>query len=174
MTATSRFPAKTVDDAAERIRPTLLSIQGSGQRLPDAVARMAAAPETLRGFLAAHTEYERSSLSQVEREIVTLVVAAHHGCHVCIRMHSAILERAAPDTGLAADLVRGTALTDDRYEALRRFTATVIETRGAVPETTLDDFLGHGFTSQNALDVVLGVGTYTISTYANRLTGAGR
>ena len=33
-------------------------------------------------------------------------------------------------------------------------------------------FLTSGYTSQNALEVVLGVGTYTMSTLANRLTRA--
>ena len=36
----------------------------------------------------------------------------------------------------------------------------------------LSTFLSHGFTRQQALDVVLGVGLYTLSTYANRLTQA--
>ena len=32
--------------------------------------------------------------------------------------------------------------------------------------------LGHGYTLRNALEVVLGIGTYTMSTFANRLTSA--
>jgi alkylhydroperoxidase family enzyme len=36
----------------------------------------------------------------------------------------------------------------------------------------LRDFLAQGYTRQNALEVVLGIGTYTMSTLANRLTGA--
>lgn len=34
------------------------------------------------------------------------------------------------------------------------------------------DFLGHGHTPEQALEVVLGIGTYTLSTFANRLTAA--
>ena len=34
------------------------------------------------------------------------------------------------------------------------------------------DFQLHGYTSQNALEVVLGIGEYTLSTFANRMTGA--
>lgn len=41
-----------------------------------------------------------------------------------------------------------------------------------VDDATLVAFLDHGFTRQNALEVVLGVGTYTLSTFANRLTRA--
>jgi hypothetical protein len=34
------------------------------------------------------------------------------------------------------------------------------------------EFLGHGYTRQNALEVVLGIGAYTVSTLANRMTDA--
>ena len=43
---------------------------------------------------------------------------------------------------------------------------------GDVSDQTLQDFLAHGYTTQNALEVILGIGTYTMSTLANRLTGA--
>jgi hypothetical protein len=40
------------------------------------------------------------------------------------------------------------------------------------PETPEPDPMAAGYTTQNALEVVLGIGTYTMSTLANRLTGA--
>jgi len=45
-------------------------------------------------------------------------------------------------------------------------------TKGEVGDAALEAFLTHGFTREQALDVVLGVGLYTLSTYANRLTRA--
>lgn len=44
--------------------------------------------------------------------------------------------------------------------------------RGAVGDEETRAFLGAGYTPQNALEVVLGVGAYTISTFANRLIDA--
>jgi alkylhydroperoxidase family enzyme len=41
-----------------------------------------------------------------------------------------------------------------------------------VGDDALRAFLASGYTRQNALEVVLGIGTYTMSTLANRLTGA--
>jgi hypothetical protein len=52
------------------------------------------------------------------------------------------------------------------------FTSAVLRTAGDVGDRTLRDFLAHGYTTQNALEVTLGIGTYTMSTLANRLTGA--
>ena len=41
-----------------------------------------------------------------------------------------------------------------------------------VGDDALRALLAAGYTRQNALEVVLGIGTYTMSTLANRLTGA--
>ncbi len=63
-------------------------------------------------------------------------------------------------------------LADPRLEAVRVFTLRVLDTAGDVGEQALRDFLGHGYTPQNALEIVLGIGAYTLSTLANRLTQA--
>jgi alkylhydroperoxidase family enzyme len=52
------------------------------------------------------------------------------------------------------------------------FTLQVLDTAGDVGDDALRAFLASGFTRQNALEVVLGIGTYTMSTLANRLTDA--
>lgn len=61
---------------------------------------------------------------------------------------------------------------DERLQAVRQFTLTVLATSGAVDDDTLQSFLAHGYTSRNALEVVLGIGTYTMTTLANRMTDA--
>ena len=52
------------------------------------------------------------------------------------------------------------------------FTLRLLDTAGNVGDEALQAFLASGYTRQNALEVVLGIGTYTMSTLANRLTGA--
>ncbi len=71
-----------------------------------------------------------------------------------------------------AQLREQEALPDPRLEALRQFTIAVTEAAGAVDERVLEDFRAAGFTPRNALEVVLGIGAYTISTFANRMTAA--
>jgi alkylhydroperoxidase family enzyme len=43
---------------------------------------------------------------------------------------------------------------------------------GGVDDAVLKEFLGHDYTTQQALEVVLGIGAYTLSTFANRMTKA--
>ncbi|SCE67611.1 alkylhydroperoxidase AhpD family core domain-containing protein [Micromonospora purpureochromogenes] len=168
----SVFTAHTAETAPAAARPTMAGVQRKLGRLPEAVARMAESPELLKGFLTANATFESTDLDPVEREVVVLTVATRNECHVCVAMHTATLTRQGVDPELVAALRDGAPLADPRLEALRRFTLAVLDHRGAVPDGELHAFLDAGWLPRHALDVVLGVGTYTISTFANRLTDA--
>lgn len=87
-------------------------------------------------------------------------------------IHSAVVAETVGDADLLAALRAQTPLAVARLEALRVFTTVVMNTKGDVGDAALRAFLAAGFSKEQALDVVLGVGTYTLSTYANRLTRA--
>ncbi|MEU9505866.1 carboxymuconolactone decarboxylase family protein [Micromonospora sp. NPDC048170] len=168
----SPFTAHTVDTAPAAARPTIEGVRRRLGHLPAAVGLMAESPELLNGFLAVNGIFESCALDPVEREVVVLTVATRNECHLCVAMHTATLTRHGAAPELIEALRAGTPLPDGRLEALRRFTVAVLDHRGAVPEEGTRAFLAAGYQPRHALDVVLGVGTYTISTFANRLTGA--
>ena len=87
-------------------------------------------------------------------------------------MHTARLTALGADARLIAALQNTGPLADRRLDAIRVFALRVLETAGDVGDEALRAFLASGYTQQNALEVVLGLGTYTMSTLANRLTGA--
>ncbi|CAL9527081.1 hypothetical protein SUDANB121_03975 [Nocardiopsis dassonvillei] len=101
-----------------------------------------------------------------------MTVATHHGCHVCVAMHSAVLAGAGADPGLIGALRERRPPPDPRLEALRVSALAVIGSAGAVDDAGLRDFPDRGYTAQNALEVVLGVGAHTLSAFADRLTRA--
>ncbi|MGW9192229.1 carboxymuconolactone decarboxylase family protein [Micromonospora chersina] len=166
------FTAHTPDTAPAAARPTMATLHRKLGHLPGAVALMAESPELLKGFLTANAVFEATDLDPVAREVVVLTVATRNECHLCVAMHTATLTRNGAAPELIEALRAGAALPDPRLEALRRFTVAVLDHRGAVPDGDLDAFLAGGWQPRHALDVVLGVGTYTISTFANRLTDA--
>ncbi|KAB1110042.1 carboxymuconolactone decarboxylase family protein [Micromonospora aurantiaca] len=168
----SRFTAYEPDTAPAAARPVMAGVRRSLGHLPAAVSLMAGSPELLKGFLAANAAFEATDLDPVAREVVVLTVATRNGCHLCVAMHTATLVRHGAAPELIEALRTGTTLPDPRLEALRRFTVAVLDHRGAVPDADLDALLAAGWQARHALDVVLGVGTYTISTFANRLTEA--
>ncbi|SCL17000.1 alkylhydroperoxidase AhpD family core domain-containing protein [Micromonospora rhizosphaerae] len=166
------FTAHTPDTAPAAARPTMTGVRRKLGHLPTGVALMAESPELLKGFLTANATFESTDLDPVEREVVVLTVATRNECHICVAMHTATLTWHGADPELIEALRAGEELPDARLEAVRRFTLAVLDHRGAVPDDELSAFLDAGFRPRHALDVVLGVGTYTISTFANRLTDA--
>jgi alkylhydroperoxidase family enzyme len=89
-----------------------------------------------------------------------------------VAMHSARLTALGASADAIATLRDALPLSDERLDAIRMFTLRVLDTAGDVGDDALRAFLASGFTRQNALEVVLGIGTYTMSTLANRLTDA--
>ncbi|WP_410572042.1 carboxymuconolactone decarboxylase family protein [Amycolatopsis sp. cmx-4-61] len=141
-------------------------------RVPSAVARLATSPELLNGFLKLNAIFESTTLTALEREVLVMTVAARNECHLCVAMHTAALGRLSAAPELVAALRAESPLPEPRLEALRGFVHAVMDTRGEASAEALEAFTGAGYTPRNALEVVLGIGTYTLSTYANRLTRA--
>lgn len=167
---TDAFPVHDTDTAPAAAVPTMTAIAAkTGGRVPAAVGRLANSPELLSGFVTLTAIFDTSTLPAVDREIVIMTVATRNGCDLCVAMHTATLRGLHAATELIDALRAGTEVADPRHAALQRFTHTVMDTAGEVPAVDLTAFLDAGYTARNALDVVLGIGTYTMSTFANRL-----
>jgi alkylhydroperoxidase family enzyme len=87
-------------------------------------------------------------------------------------MHTARLAALGASRELVAALREQRPLPEERLAAIQRFTLDVVAAAGTVSQESLEAFLRHGYTARNALEVVLGIGTYTMPTLANRLTRA--
>jgi AhpD family alkylhydroperoxidase len=168
----TQFYDHTADTAPRTSRQLMAQTAKRMGYLPAAVARMAESPELLKGFLTVSSLFERSSLDPVAREVLVFTVAVRNECHVCVALHTAKLAHLGCDPAVIAALRAGEPLSDPQLEAMREFTLAVLATAGAVSEDDLRAFVDRGYSRQNALEVVLGIGAYTTSTLANRLTGA--
>ncbi|MGW1253493.1 carboxymuconolactone decarboxylase family protein [Streptomyces sp. NPDC002535] len=129
-------------------------------RTAHAVALLKESPETLDGFLKLSQIFESTTLDPHSRETVVLTVAERNQCHLCVDMHEAKMATLGP------------APDAERLAAVRLFTLRVLASAGAVSDEELAAFEAAGHTRRNALEVVLGIGAYTLSTFANRLTRA--
>src|SRR6185437_13895970 len=169
------FAEHTIESAPPGARRFLTATRDHLGYLPAAMARMAASPQLIDGFLKLTAIFENTALEPVAREVLVMTVATRNRCHICVAMHTARLTALCADPGLIEalrDADRAAPLPDERLEAIRVFTLRVLDSAGDVGDRALRDFLTAGYTTQNALEVVLGIGTYTMSTLANRLTGA--
>lgn len=168
------FPTLTAETAPTGAGPTLHAMQGKfGGRLPPALARMAASPALMHVFLSGNEQFEATSLTALQRETLVMTMAVRHGCHLCIELHTAAVRRHHGTPELIADLRGGVTPGAPDLAALQRFCLDVLDHAGDVTDAQLDRFLAAGFAPAQALEVVLGIGVHTLSTFANRLTGAG-
>lgn len=166
------FVTHTAESLPAAARATVEGVERKFGFIPAPVTRMATSPELLKGFLTANAGFEQTSLAPIEREIVIMTVATRNGCHVCVAMHTATLVRLEAPAEVIEALRAQRPLPDARSEALRSFTLAVMDHHGAVGDEELRAFIDAGHTPRNALEVVLGIGAYTISTFANRLIDA--
>jgi AhpD family alkylhydroperoxidase len=169
---TTAFPDHTLATAPPAAHRTLAAVEKQWGFIPSGAARLATSPHTLDGFLKIGAIFENSTLDPVAREALIMTMATRNGCHICTAIHTKRLTLLEADPAVIEALRAGATLPDERLEALRQFTLHVLETSGDVGDQALTGFFSHGFTAQNALEVVLGIGAYTLSTLANRLTGA--
>jgi AhpD family alkylhydroperoxidase len=163
------FPQHTLDTAPPASRRLMEATAKHLGHVPPTMARLAESPEMLSTFLKASGTFEASTLDPVAQEVVVMTIAVRNGCQVCIAMHSPRLPADVVDA-----LKANKSPVDRKLAAIYRFTLALLASTGDVPEEDLEAFLEAGFSHRNALEVVLGIGTYTMSTFANRLVESGR
>jgi AhpD family alkylhydroperoxidase len=166
------FTALTVDSAPTAARPLLAASHKQFGFLPSPVALGAHAPGVLQHLFASFAAFDRTSLSPIEREVIAMTVAFEHGCHYCMAMHTAMQAGSEPAQPVVAALRAGDPLPDARLDALRSFARALVRHRGQVPAPIADAFSAAGYGEPQALEVVLGVGVYTLSTFMNIVTDA--
>ena len=169
---TTLFADHTLESAPPAARRSMESTVRHLGHLSPAVARMATSPQTLEAFLRSSALFETTSLPPVAREVLIMTIATGNDCHVCIEMHAARLAALGTAPELVVALRERVALDDPALEAVRVFTLAVLGSAGKVTDQEMRAFLDAGYTPQNALEIVLGIGVYTLSTFANRMTGA--
>jgi AhpD family alkylhydroperoxidase len=169
-TASRYFPTHDLESAPAESRPLLAETQRRFGFIPLASARHATAPAVLEGFAHLHDVFERTSLSPLEREAVALALAGKLDCRLCRDIHRGFAQKQGASRELVEGLIARRNVPDARLGALVELTERVVDTHGVLTDAELERFLAAGFTARQALEVVVGVATYTLSIFANHLT----
>lgn len=137
--------------------------------VPNLAAAMAGSPELLHAYLEVEEAFRNSSLSAVEQEVVALTVSLRNACAYCMAGHSMLASMSGLGDASLAALRDGAQLPDERLEALRVFTTTVLDARGSVDEADIEKFLAAGFDEGDVLAVPLGIGFKMLSNLTHHL-----
>lgn len=166
----SRFPLHDRSTAPDAAAAFDEAEQNLGM-VPNLIRKMASAPALAEGYLALNRLLQQSSLTPVEQGVLLLTVSRFHECDYCMAAHSMTGRMTGVPDEVIAALREDRPIDDPKLEALRRFTRAMIEQRGWIDEATQSAFLEAGFTPQQMLEVILGIGLKTLSNYTNHIAG---
>jgi AhpD family alkylhydroperoxidase len=164
------FPTHDLTSAPDEVRPLLEAQQKAFGFVPLPTARHATAPAVVEGFTLLLGVFERTSLSAMEKEALALALAGEFDCAVCRNLHTGVARKLGASPELVEALLARKGIPDARLAELVRFVEEALTTHGKVSEEALGRFVASGFTARQALEVVVGIATYTLSIFANRMT----
>lgn len=163
------LPVNTIETAPEEAKSALQSARDTLGFIPNLYGMLSTNPETLNSYLTLSKAIEKSGFNGLEQQVVLMTVSIENGCEYCVAAHSAIAGMMKLPESVVQALRNRRPIDNDKLEALRSFTAAVVQQRGHMSENQVDEFLSAGFAGSTVLAVITAVALKTISNYANHI-----
>lgn len=139
--------------------------------IPNLAATIAESPLTLNTVLNLSDAFDKTSFTEIERQVILITISVVNGCDYCKTVHTALGRKAGIDDRTVEALLALAPLPAARLNALRDFTRAMVEERGRLQEEQVLHFLNAGYTKAQVFEVVMGVALKTLTNYSNHLTG---
>lgn len=165
----SHFPLHTIDSAPTDATALLTAAAKAYSFVPNLLATMATSPALLEGYMTLSGIFDKTNLSESERQIILMTNNRLNGCIYCMAAHTTISQGAKVAPDVIEALRNNTPISDTKLEALRTFATTINETRGWPSADQIDTFLGAGYSQQTILEVILGTSLKVMSNYCNHI-----
>lgn len=144
------------------------SVHAKMGMVPNMTRAMVNAPSVLDGYLNFSHSVSHGKLSAKVREQLALTVAQVNECDYCLAAHTAVGRM----VGLTADQIRdsrlGTAV-DANTDTLIRFARKVVEARGRISESDLEEMRAAGFDDGSIAEVIANVALNIFTNYFNNV-----
>ena len=163
------FTTHTIESAPESSKPFLQGAKNAYSFVPNLLGTMAEAPALLEGYMALAGIFDKTNLSETERQIILMTNNRLNGCVYCMAAHTSISQMAGVQPDVIEALRNNTPIADPKLEALRTFSAVINESRGWPTEAQVNAFLDAGYTQQNILEVIVGTSLKVMSNYTNHI-----
>ena len=167
----THLPTHTRDSAPEASHEVIDKMNAKYGFLPNIFGVLAGSPAAAGGYAALTDLLAKGALSPLEQQVVFLTVSGVNNCEYCVAAHSTVADMLNAPADIVDALRGGTPLPDAKLDALRNFTAAMVEKRGWMDDLDVSVFRAAGYGDAHILDVITGVAMKTISNYANHLAG---
>lgn len=164
------FPIHTTETAPAEARVSLEAAHSAFGFVPNLIGEMASSPALAQAYLTLADIFDqRTSLDVTQRHVVLLAVSRFHECHYCMAAHSLGADAQQVPSEIVEAIRSDQPIPDNKLEALRRLTTSLVENRGWPSQAELSAFFDAGYTHDQLLDVLVGVAQKTLSNFTNHL-----
>lgn len=94
-----------------------------------------------------------------------------NNCSYCMSAHSMVATMAGMPPEILTALRQGTALADEKLDALRSLTRKLVQEHGWVTVNDLQAFFAAGYSEAQVFDLIVGIAAKTLSNYVNHVAG---
>jgi uncharacterized peroxidase-related enzyme len=158
-------------NAADPATETLLSsVKKSMGFVPNLVATMAHSPAVLRAYLNFSQALSGGTLPRRLREQIALVVGASNACDYCVAAHTASGIRAGLTEEQTKNARRANS-DDDQEHAALVFARKVVQERGHVNDSDVEQLRHSGYTDGEIGEIVANVAVNIFTNYFNHVAG---
>jgi len=132
-------------------------------KVPNLYATIAYSEHALATYLALQSA--KTSLNAKEREVINLVVSQFNGCEYCLAAHTYIGKLTGFTDEQILEIRGGSASFDGRLNALAALVKSFVENKSKPAAPALEQFFSVGYTNENLVDVIVGIGDKMITNY---------
>ena len=165
----SEFKLYSRETAPAESRPLLEKVQAAYGFTPNLMATLAESPQALEAYLTLNRLVSESSLTPQEQQVAILATSVENRCEYCVAAHTVAAGMRRVPADVIEALRNETAVPDDRFAALARFTREVVRERGWISGDKLSAFLRAGFTNRQVVEVLMAIAQKTLSNYLNHI-----
>ena len=159
------------ENASKDAQGILAQVQDHFNFIPNAMGAMVESPATAKSYMQLTKQAHQTSFDSLEQHIIFLTVSREYGCSYCVAAHTAFAQMDQVDNTTIQQLRDGELLSNRKLNVLQQFTQKMVRTGCNVSEGDVDEFLRHGYTRQNILEVVLLMTNKLVAVFSNRIMG---
>ncbi len=137
--------------------------------LPNMFSYMVESPVTVQAYLQLNQLTKQCSLTDKQKQLAMLTVSIENKCDFCSNNHKLLAIQHKIETQTIDAVFSGHTINNVQDAALVRMMQALVQKRGFVEHTEIDDFIDAGFTRKQIFECILIVTIKTLSTYANHL-----
>jgi uncharacterized peroxidase-related enzyme len=157
----------------EQIAPAEQAVFDSSTKqlgfVPNMYRVMANSDHALSRYVKA--EFDRTSLSNKEQEVVNIVTSEVNRCRYCISFHYGFLLKMGFTAEQIVEIRKGGASFDPKLDALIKLTKSIAEKRGHIDGSLIDAFIDAGYTKGTVIDTILLINLRGVTNYIHAALG---